>query len=159
MILSKITDKDRGLKALFGQLKNSKHLVLTVGVHGPEGSEPHEGGGITVAQLATIHEFGLGRSPERSFIRAWADEKQADHMNALRAIGREVLKGTYSAMIGLERLGVLFVGEIQARISGGISPPLMGKTIERKGSSVPLIDTGQLRSSIRYRIKKEGEDF
>ena len=51
-------------------------------------------------------------------------------------------------------LGQKYVGQIQARISAGIPPPLAESTIARKGSSVPLIDTGQLRSAVTYEVRR-----
>ena len=35
----------------------------------------------------------------------------------------------------------------------GIAPPLKPATIARKGSSTPLINTGQLRSAITWRVE------
>ncbi len=107
-------------------------------------------------EVATINEFGLG-VPERSFIRDWADQNQAKNEERLKAIGIQVLKGSYTVDVGLGRLGALFQGEIQQRISSGIAPPNAPSTIARKESSTPLIDTGQLRSSILWKVTKVGE--
>jgi hypothetical protein len=162
-----VTDKDKGFKALFARLKGAKDLVLTVGVHGSEGQEPHgnvdaEGnalppGPLTVADIATVHEYGLGTSPERSFIRAWADEQATKNNQTLAAIGKAVVQGKFTAEQGLERAGLRFVGDIQKRIKGNIPPPLMARTVARKKSSTPLINKGQLWSSIRHRVHKGGE--
>lgn len=144
-----ITDKDKGYAALFKRL-DGKLRTLSVGVHSEEGGASD--GKLTVAEVATINEFGMG-VPERSFIRAWADENQASNESALRAIGQAVVKGTFTADQGLDRAGLLFVGQIQARISSGIAPPNAPSTIARKGSSTPLINTGQLRSSILHKVQ------
>jgi hypothetical protein len=160
-----VTDKDHGFKALFSRLKGAKGLSLTIGVHGEEGKEPHENvdaegnplppGPLTVADIATVHEYGLGTSPERSFIRAWADEQDTKNRQTLAAIGKAVVQGKFTAEQGLERAGLRFVGEVQKRIKGGIAPPLMARTIARKKSSTPLINKGQLWSSIRHRVNKD----
>ena len=152
----KVTDRDRGYAALMKRLKAEK-LSLTVGVHEAEGSEPH-GDEMTVADLATIHEFGLGHVPERSFLRAWADEQAEEIKKDLGGIGKAVAEGKLTAEQGLERFGSLAVGQIQQRIVAGIDPPLAEETVKRKGSSTPLVDTGQLKSSITYVVKKgDGE--
>ena len=41
----------------------------------------------------------------------------------------------------------------EAKIASNIPPALAPETIERKGSSVALIDTGQLRSSITWQVE------
>lgn len=155
-----VTDTDRGLKLLLRNLKDvAKGRALTVGVHGPEGEARHEDPGgksnLTVLDIAVIHEYGLGFNPERSFIRDWYDSKRSEHEAKLAAIVTEVLKGTYDIDTGLGRLGALFQGEIQARISAGIPPPLSPITIAWKESSTPLINTGQLRSSILWKVTRE----
>jgi hypothetical protein len=48
------------------------------------------------------------------------------------------------------------VGVIKQRIANGIAPPNSPYTIARKGSSKPLIDTGQLRNSITYQVEIGG---
>lgn len=177
---SKVTDTDKGLKALLRRLKQERWTV-TVGVHGAEGAETHRepdpepkdaptgaeraANGqqdpgrpkVTVLDVAVWNEYGTGRIPERSFIRDWADENAAKNQNALHAIAVAVYKGKYDIRTGLERLGLLFVGEIQRRISGGIPPPNAPSTVAKKGSSTPLINFGQLRSSVLHKVRK-GDD-
>jgi hypothetical protein len=146
------TDKDQGLNVLLTRLEWSKGLTLTVGVHGAEGGEIDGKGPLTILQVATVHEFGLGNNPERSFIRSWYDEKLTEHTEALRKIGAAVVKGQFTAQVGLERAGNLFVAEVQAKIASNIVPPLKKETSDRKGSTVALVDTGQMKASIRFKI-------
>lgn len=103
---------------------------------------------ITVGEIAEIHEFGLG-VPERSWLRSWCDAKQEmiarDAADALR----QVILGKLTRDRALGILCVKWVGDLQEWFSSGnIQPPLNDDTIKRKGSSTPLIDTGQLRSAI-----------
>jgi hypothetical protein len=107
---------------------------------------------LTVGEIAAIHEFGLGTAPRRSFLADWADEKR-DEINAIAVkAGRAVARGTLTGEDALEQIGAWAVGSIQERMASNIPPPLAPATIKRKGSSVALIDTGQLRSSISYRV-------
>ena len=144
-----VKDTDKGLNALFGRLANGKKHSLTVGIHDAEAGAPD--GRLTVGEVATINEYGLG-VPERSFLRAWADANEAANLATLRKIGEAVVKGRASAEQGLNQAGLKFVGEIQARITGGIPPANAESTIKKKGSSTPLIDTNQMRSSIRHKV-------
>jgi hypothetical protein len=150
---SRVLDKDNGYDALLERLRQGA-ARLTVGIHEAEGSVDH-GDGVTVAEIGEFHEFGLG-VPRRSFIADWADEGKAEHDDQLRKMAIAIVKGSVpSARVGLERLGNLYVGEVQRRIAGRIDPPLEQATIDRKGSSVPLIDKGILRSSVTFKVVGE----
>ncbi len=150
-----VEDRDNGYKALLKRMAGAS-ASLTVGVHEAEGSAVSEkSGAVTLVQIASFHEFGTSRTPRRSFIADWSDEFEEEHKRQLRQMAQAVYKGTIpSAEQGLARLGNLYVGEVQRRISQGIAPPLKPGTVKRKGSSMPLIDTGQLRSSIRFVVTK-----
>jgi hypothetical protein len=153
---SRVTDRDRGAKALMKRLAQSGQL--TVGIHEAEGAATKEGdddgGDMQLIDVAIVHEFGSddGRIPRRSFIRDWEDEKAAEHKDQLRQAGKAVIDGKLDAERALGRLGVLYQGDIQKRIAAGIDPPLAQRTIDRKGSSKPLIDTGQLRTSVSHAV-------
>ena len=147
-----LKDTDKGFRKLVTKLKGiGAGKVLTVGIHAGEGESPD--GKATLLEVATIHEYGLGHNPQRSFIRAWADDHESENRKALRSVGIEVLKGTYTIDVGLGRLGALFQGQIQARISSNIPPPLAPATIARKGSSVALIRYGTLRAAITWKVE------
>ena len=150
-----VKDEDRGYHALIKRLTGDatrKH-DLTIGIHEAEGSQTARGTeALTVAQLGAFHEFGLG-VPRRSFIADWFDDTKAEHEEQLRKMAKAVVAGTVPSIeIALERLGNRYVGEVQRRIRQGIPPPLKPATIKRKGSSVALIDSGQLWTSLRYRV-------
>ena len=55
----------------------------------------------------------------------------------------------------LELMGVYMTNLIKERMAQGIKPSNSKITIERKGSSTPLIDSGQLRNSITYRVNND----
>lgn len=180
---ARVTDVDLGYREMFKRLRQTAASpgYLTVGIHEMEGAaaktvRAHKGGEdadagegadedddeedksepLTLLEVAAIHEFGLG-VPRRSFIADWADENRENHYRQLLKMAKAIVKGKVASLDqAFERLGNLYVGEVQKRIAQGIEPPLAQSTIDRKGSSKPLIDTGQLRSSIRYRIGKPG---
>jgi hypothetical protein len=157
--MNRVVDRDNGAKALLKRLAKSGEV--TVGIHEAEGQAAKEGddeGDMQLIDVAIVHEFGSddGRIPRRSFIRDWEDEKASEHQEQLRKMGKAVIDGKVDAERGLAQLGTLYQGDIQKRISDGIEPALAQSTIDRKGSSKPLIDTGQLRSSVSHKttVKK-----
>jgi hypothetical protein len=161
------SDKDTGLKALLARCKASK-LAITVGVHSEEGAGAYPGG-ATVSDVATWNEYGTARIPPRPFISGWFDANTADIRAKLNAAGEKIFKGA-DPVATLDVTAQYFAGQVQKGISAGIPPAnaestQKGKTrgkVGRGGNSrisgdasqggTPLIDSGQLRSSIRGRV-------
>ena len=90
--------------------------------------------------------------PERSYLRAWFDEN-VDALQATmeRLIG-QVVEGKISGRAALETIGGYVVTHVQAYMVDLKTPPNAPSTIARKGSSNPLIDTGQLKDAITWRV-------
>ena len=90
--------------------------------------------------------------PERSYLRAWFDEN-VDVLQATmeRLIG-QVVEGKISGRAALETIGGYVVTHVQAYMVDLKTPPNAPSTIRRKGSSNPLIDTGQLKDSITWKV-------
>lgn len=142
---------DHGADAVLRVVSKRKLGSVSVGVLGPAANEQHGEGELTTAQIAEIHEFGLG-VPRRSFILDWANENEPAIKKKMADLFRPVLLGKRTTEQAYALFGVWAQGQIQARISAGIDPPLAASTIARKGSSKPLIDTGQLRTSISFKV-------
>jgi hypothetical protein len=148
----KIEDRDHGYsKLLRGAAKASRGATLDLGVLGEAGSEQR--GDVQLAELALIHELGLGNVPERSWLREWFDANLSPNRKAIRNAMAKVARGKLTTDQALELLGLRWAGEIKQRISSGIAPPNAPETVEKKGSSVPLIDKGQFRQSITHRAE------
>lgn len=144
-------DVDKGYKKLLKQLSNTAPREVRVGVFEAEGGQENASG-MTVGAIAEIHEFGLGNNPARSWLRAWVDESQGEIKTTLTKLYEAVAQGKRSKEEALELFGTWAVGKIQERISNGISPELKPMTVQRKGSSIALVDTGQFRASITYKV-------
>lgn len=148
----KIVDKDHGYKALMKRIGEAGKARVLVGIQEDEGGS--HAGGATVADVAMFMEFGTVNVPQRSFLRAWVDEKQAEIRKVMSKLAEGLVTGkTPNRFVALDRFGLWAVGNIQARIVAGIDPPLAESTMRRKGSSTPLIDTGLLKSAIRHRVE------
>lgn len=158
--MSRVTvrEKDRGAAKVLEALRGLKRQV-TVGIHAAEGGTPSTGGDLTVAEVGAIHEFGLG-VPQRSFLRAFADENRQELLRMLSASTREVASGKLTTDQALERFGLAVQGMIRERIVRGIDPELTEATKRRKqeitggSKETPLILWGQLLSSILHEVKE-----
>ena len=116
---------------------------------------------ITPKMRAWLHANGLhvkGSTthitiPERSFLRSGHDEN-ADKVlkNASMALG-QVIDGKMSIDTWLDAYGQMMADTIKLYIRDLKSPPNHPYTIEQKGSSNPLVDTGNLLESITWEKK------
>ena len=140
-----VRDIDRGYKGLLRRVM-SPLPPITVGVHGDEGGAATESG-TTVADVASIHEFGLN-GVERSFIRAWFDSEKSTNEDALRLIGRAMIHRRGSPRAAAERAALFLENSAKRYIqSGSVSP-----ATDKNGTT--LIETSQLVGSIRGKVGK-----
>ncbi len=155
-----ITDRDNGYAQMRRATASLNGRTIRVGVLEADGAEQHEGtAGATVLDVATWNEFGTKDKdgnvhvPARSFIRAFADQDRDEARAVLKKLAQLVIQGKLGEEQALEQFGAWAVGKIQARIANGVPPPNADSTVQRKGSSTPLVDTGQLRSSITFEVE------
>lgn len=145
--------KGAGLKALEARIRALDQQKLVVGVPASAGRRQD---GLNNATIAAAHEFGVpGHIPERSFLRSTLSEnkEQASRLLANRLQQAIFEDGETKAAFAL--VGEKLTGEVKRKIQSGLAPPLDPKTIARKGSSTPLIDTGNLLQSITYEVRNK----
>jgi hypothetical protein len=136
------------LEAMLGGLA----VEITAGIHEAEGSAEHEG--LTNAELGSIHEFGTGDIPQRSFIRAWIDENQSLIDEWVTDAANAILAGE-DPEAASERVALQMEAAIKERMLSGISPELSENTKRGKEGGVPLIDSSQLLGSILGKVKRK----
>jgi phage gpG-like protein len=130
---------------------------VSIGVFGGAHSITSKSGGkrsITMPDLAAIHEYGAPsrKIPERSFLRASITLNQGKYGKYLLGEVKDLLLLRTTPTKIKQVLGMQAAADVQMFMVNGKFAPLKAKTIKRKGSSKPLIDTGQLRQSITYRV-------
>ena len=130
-------------------MKNSGVLVGL-----PAGTGSYEDG-APIAVIGAVHEFGSadGAIPERSFLRVPLRQNVEDFKAVWRAQISKVVEGELSMHQVMSQLGARAAAVSQEAISEGIAPGNAESTVKRKGSSKPLIDTGQLRQSITFIVE------
>lgn len=147
---------DRGANQVLREIGGRRAPgVIDVGVLGSKAGAAKRGQrAITVADVAEWAEFGIGQ-PQRSWLRGWIDAHEDLIQRQIAAEMQAVISARRTRSQAIKRLGVWIQGEIQLNIANHPAngfPPNAPSTIARKGSSTPLIDTGQLRASISHRI-------
>lgn len=133
---------------------NKNKPKVNVGIMGKEAKEKHKGSEFSNVDIATVHEFGTDTIPERSFIRSTYDRDQKRFFEILKRYKLKMAQGQMDAKMVLTFVGEFAQKQIQQTITDGGIPFIENtpETVRRKGSSSPLIDTGQMRQSVRYEV-------
>lgn len=108
--------------------------------------------GTSVPMVAAIQEFGAPSVgvPPRPYFRSMIVQKSPEWP---KAVGDLLRANDYDAQKTLAQTGEAIKGQLQQSIIDTNSPPLAQSTIDRKGSSKPLVDTGHLLASADYEVK------
>jgi hypothetical protein len=149
-----IRESDHGWKRIAREVRANARTTLAIGIQGAQGSRKHVDSELTVAEIATLNEHGTSGIPARSFLRSTVDTNEPKYRKVLRGVADAVIAGKLDARTGLELVGEIIVGDVKQAIADGIPPPNAPSTIAAKGSSVPLIDSGQMRNSVTADIRE-----
>lgn len=125
---------------------------VQVGVLGDSGTH-HSG--FSMVELAAVHEFGSPAAgiPERSFIRSALRDRKDEMTKLLTGVAKRIIDNKMTIDQGLGQLGLWAATAIKKQIIGqDIPPPLKASTVAKKGSSKPLVDTGQLLGAISWKV-------
>lgn len=148
-----VTVNDKIWRQLQARLKSAVGAEVSIGV-----LDGTHSSGVPLPELAAIHEFGspANNIPERSFIRSTMRVCRKEFVDQQKKLVKSLLNPSGEHVTtGLDRLGAYVAKRIRERVRGGeITPSLKPATVSRKGSSVPLIDTGQLVKAIKHKVEK-----
>lgn len=134
-----ILDDFERLKAACQQMSGKKIYVGIIG-------------GGEAAKIAHIHEYGDGKMPERSFLRASFDADQAQLGSIVSGQVRQVLDGQASADAAANAIGAQAAQLVQNYIdSNRVTPP---SDFSKKTQHTTLYETGtHIRDRIAYEVE------
>lgn len=158
----RVTDRDRGWAQLIKELRAAGDLSGKAGVIGTKAAAERpdgEGGTTTNAEIALTNEFGSqdGKVPERSFIRSTFDRQRSKYETDLQKLAAKV----YARQMKIEKAVGLVAAEMASDIrktiidGEAVPPPNAASTIASKGSSRPLVNTGQLKAAVSSAVEKK----
>lgn len=145
-----IQDNDKGWSKIVAEIGKADKAFVQVGV---QAGDIYPETGESIADVAFNNEFGTDIIPSRPFMRQTFAKKQEEIKKHVDAEYQAVLDQKKTVEQALSLIGEWYQGEIQQEIIDGGFAPNAQSTIDKKGSSQPLIDTGRLRQSIRYVVK------
>ena len=138
-------------KRYFEALKKLSELEVQVGFLGDDAYE----GGTSTAEVAAYNELGSSDTPARPFMKQSFENHEDELRAACERVNATIASGG-SVEQALNALGVAVKGLIQTEIVDGDFAENAPSTIKKKGSDRPLIDTGTMRQSVNYVIKRRG---
>lgn len=133
-------------------LKDLGALEVRVGFQHGKATEED---GTDVCDVAAWNELGTVNMPSRPFLRKSVDENEGKINSFLQSKKDDLVSGVSAEQV-LKEIGLFQKDLIQEKITNGSFAPNAESTVKKKGSSKPLIDTGRMRQSVNYEIKKKG---
>lgn len=143
-VLQGFKDLQKTLKGMATSNEELGNISVEIGL--PD-DRIHNPSGKTLAELGTIHEFGLHGMPERSFLRGAVMFYRSDIKDQFIRIGKEAVNGT-DPMKLMDQLAIWGEGKVKEYIADGQSHFLPLASPRKDGSSNPLNDTGELRNGV-----------
>lgn len=154
----RVEDNSR-VPQLLKDLTDLKKAKLEIGVFGSDDSH--------ILMIARVHEYGVDievteamrgwfaangyplkqetdeiHIPERSFMRSTFDEEEQDWTRFVERRLEKVIKGNLRARELLNQVGAQMASDVQQKLIDLDDPQNSNMTVQRKGSSNPLIDSG-----------------
>lgn len=151
---------DHGWIDIKSELRKAKNSYTKVGLPERKDPLPADDGSMPITQMSelvkvgAIQEFGAPNRniPERSFMRAGFDKSRKLLMDTSTKLYDKILNGTMTTEIAIKILGLFHIDQIKAFINLLKHPANAPSTIRQKGSSNPLVNTGQMRNSIQHEV-------
>lgn len=141
---------DRGLNRIVRQFDNVNGAKVKVGW--PEGSGATDEGTL-IAEYMSYNEFGTATIPARPVLGDSAEKNSEKYDRIIQAGTESATDGRSGFVQMLTRLGVEARNDVVREFTEGNFAPNAPATIERKGSSRPLIDTGISRASVQFKVE------
>lgn len=149
-----IVGNTKGIDKLEKKLKNMQTNSIFVGYLSSD-HDKYESG-ETVVKVAQEMHFGVSskKIPPRPFLDRGIIKGEKDLSMFMKKNLKQVTDKDQKLDRALNRIGLFAVDLIQSYIENGKFKELSRRTVEAKGSDKPLIDTGLLKNSVNFIIKK-----
>ena len=93
-----------------------------------------------------------GPVPARPFLTNAMRDNRLKYRSAMRASAAKILTGQVTIRATFNKLGEMAQGDVYASINSLSSPPNSPVTVALKGRSKPLIDTGEMRQAVTWKV-------
>lgn len=143
-----------GVSGLLQRMIDAGKPKVYIGV--PSSKNPtHKDSGLNMATLLAIHSLGAPSRgiPQRDAIRPPLMQNSRKYTELMAQGFANAFVNATDPREVYEKIGLVASNDVKQYFVEGNFTPLSQKTIDRKGSSKPLIDTGELRNSITWEVR------
>lgn len=146
----KITDTDRGLSKILS-LQDEPKRTIRLGWD-EESGEEH---GVSMVELATVHELGTATIPARHPLLKASTATSPQTERQLEKLAAGALGKGQKLAEGMDKLARETEQAAREYLRGGpyLAPPLASETVEAKGNPRPITETGALVDSLSAKVK------
>ena len=103
-----------------------------------------------VVMKAIYNNFGTEHIDERPFMDNAIRGNKLKYSKLMMQAAKKLFRGEIDMTTVMSRIGLVATGDIQEEIINLRSPENSPATVKRKGSSNPLIDTGEMKNSVTH---------
>lgn len=137
-------------------MRRVRHIKIQTNLTGPKKVKVGfpAGTGSDIVDKAIWNHYGTSRGiPARPFLLNAMRRNRRKYLNAMKTSAPKILRGETTLAAVLNKLGVLAQGDVQSEIDATLTPPNAPSTIEAKGSSHPLIESGEMRRNVTWKVE------
>ena len=150
---SSFKDNSRKWDAFTKSLPAMEKLEVVIGIQAGDTDKKTQDLLVT---RAVANELGTRNIPARPFISTASDENRPAWWKRFDMTTNQVWQGRARPDDPFESAGQAATRDIQRKIDSIQNPPNSPRTIAMKGSSNPLINSGQMRQGIRHEVRRAG---
>ena len=146
-----VIDRDLGYNRIMRDLQKLYGMEVVAGMLKDSGKAEN---GASYVDIATWNEYGTSRIPSRPFIRISADTNKAAWAKLAQQCVNDVIDGD-SPRDAAQVVGHRMVEDIR-KVFGDTSKLKANapSTIAKKGRNEPLVDSGEMRRRVNFRIEE-----
>ena len=146
-----VIDRDLGFNRVMRDLQKLDSMEVVAGMLKDSGKASN---GASYVDIATWNEYGTSRIPSRPFIRISADTNKQSWEKLAQQCVNNVIDGG-SPRDAAQVVGHRMVEDIR-KVFGDTSMLKANapSTIKKKGRNEPLVDSGEMRRRVNFRVEE-----
>ena len=145
-----VIDRDLGFKRIMRDLQKLYGMEVVAGMLRDSGKAEN---GASYVDIATWNEYGTGHIPSRPFIRISADTNKAAWGRLAQQCVNNVIDGD-NPRDAAQVVGHRMVEDIRKVFGSSMLKANAPSTVKKKGRNEPLVDSGEMRRRVNFRIKE-----
>lgn len=145
------------LDKLTARLKKNSDKEAAVGFPKQAGlNAAHYDDGSSIVDVAIYNNFGTRGVPRRAFMELASKSMQPKYNKMMKEALPDINSGKITVEAVLKKAAKMGEDEVRKSIAGGQCAPNAPSTIARKGSSQPLIDSGDMYNHVVGLVRDKG---